>query len=436
MSDLTKENKLHTQMYYWSLIFLNSASFLLNCLVVLILVCFRQRFFSRRDSLRNHKRTVANHNKLLLSMASADLMVGFAGLITGILLKTGQERLIYKLCGTIPMIGAMLASLLSLVFTTVDQLLAVKFPFRYNRYLTSSRVTKIIIISWMLPAVITVTQMVVYLKTDSKTELKVRNADFAVFFLIGFVFLIISNYCLLQEVKTHHRSLARLSGNSQSLSQEKTCANQSETNNSTPVHLSPSVQYEGEKMSSFSLSVQLARKNLSPVKRDIASSLTNVRLDDFGLNKRSKTLSLSFKTLFNIPNENSSLTQSANSKFSSQSCGLQVMKANHVKTTNGNIIGISRKPSALSLKAQNVRERKIRIMCIWIIFLFLICWLPQICYRFSYVLGRKYGIPWLRRLTQCLALLNSLLNPCIYFLMRSDFRQVLKQLVCLRRKQI
>ena len=90
----------------------------------------------------------------------------------------------------------------------------------------------------------------------------------------------------------------------------------------------------------------------------------------------------------------------------------------------------------LKLEFRNIRDRKISVMCIWIVVIFLLCWFSNIYYRFSYVVGRKRRLPWFRRLGQCLALFNSLMNPVLYFLMRSDFRQMLKELIGCRKNKL
>ena len=74
-------------------------------------------------------------------------------------------------------------------------------------------------------------------------------------------------------------------------------------------------------------------------------------------------------------------------------------------------------------------EHKSSRMCLWIVILFIICWTPLTSYRFSALVGRKEAVPWLRRLSMCLAAGNSLLNPCVYFLKREDFREMFKRLL-------
>ena len=81
------------------------------------------------------------------------------------------------------------------------------------------------------------------------------------------------------------------------------------------------------------------------------------------------------------------------------------------------------------LSNRSVPDNKMTTVCICIIVVFVICWLPLVGYRFSYVVGRTTKIVWYRRLTQCLAIANSLFNPFIYFLVRNDFRELLKRLL-------
>eukprot|EP00794_Sanderia_malayensis_P008449 gene8449-9351_t len=78
------------------------------------------------------------------------------------------------------------------------------------------------------------------------------------------------------------------------------------------------------------------------------------------------------------------------------------------------------------LAARERTEIKATTMCICIVALFTLCWTPLIVYRLHYVHNAKgFRLPWFRRLALCLASSNSLLNPCIYLLVRKDFRNYL-----------
>ena len=411
-------------------------------------------------------------------------------------MKTGQDRLIYKLFGTIPMTGVMITSLLSLVFMTIDQLVGIKFPYRYNDYLNCSRVTKIIGLTWIFPVFFTVAQILVYVKTDSRTELRARNFILTICFLAGFIILIISNYNLLQVVRAqHHGKLATKDGKQQNLpscSPRKdngklvkriTCKHCPKVPAECKKYLSPDAALGQDKRHSICLPVQQPLANdQSTINRYTSSSCSDMRLDARDADDQQLCFSVkptchhshnascnsgnsenrsvpSVTSLTNLKIQcrlsvnhnlhnsdisgNSSVLNSASLTNStthsklpvnydslSTSSNLQYKIQNRLRKSSGSIPAIT--PSSSKLRI----EKRIRIMCIWIIIVFLMCWLPHIGYRFSHFVGRKASIRWFRRLTQCLALSNSLMNPCMYFLLRSDFRQMLKELIGIQRKQV
>eukprot|EP00795_Rhopilema_esculentum_P013473 gene13473-4352_t len=67
------------------------------------------------------------------------------------------------------------------------------------------------------------------------------------------------------------------------------------------------------------------------------------------------------------------------------------------------------------------------MFCIAIVTLFLLFWLPLAAYRTCYAAGITLNISWLRRFALCLTVLNSLLNPVLYFLVKRDLRKYLKR---------
>ena len=69
------------------------------------------------------------------------------------------------------------------------------------------------------------------------------------------------------------------------------------------------------------------------------------------------------------------------------------------------------------------------LLCLLTVLLFILSWLPLAGYRFCYATGIGGGIPWLRRLSLCLTIANSLINPIIYLLVRKEFRAYLKNLL-------
>ena len=449
---------LQTLIYHWSLISLSTAAILMNSVVILIVICYRQRLFFRKNISR--KRKAANHNKLLISVTFGDLLVGVIGVIIGVLLKTGQDRLIYRIFGTIPMTGVMITSLLSLVFMTIDQLVAIKFPYRYNDYLNCSRVTKIIGLTWIFPVFFIVAQILVYVKTDASTELRARSFILTIFFLAGFIILIISNYNLLQVVRAQHGKLATIDGKQQTL---PSCSSRKDNGKSVKritckhclkvpaeckKYLSLDTAFGQNKRHSICLPVEQPLANDQSTINRYTSSCSDTRLDARDANDQQLCFSVkhacrqSQNASYNSSNSVPSVPSLTDLKtqcrlsvnhtlYSSEISGNSlVLNSPSLTNSSGSIPVFA--PSSSKLRI----EKRIRIMCIWIIIMFLICWLPHIGYRFSYFVGRKASIRWFRRLTQCLALCNSLMNPCIYFLLRSDFRQMLKELIGIQRKQV
>lgn len=69
------------------------------------------------------------------------------------------------------------------------------------------------------------------------------------------------------------------------------------------------------------------------------------------------------------------------------------------------------------------------LLCLLTVVLFILSWLPLAGYRFCYAAGIGQNIPWLRRLSLCLTIANSLFNPVIYLLVRKEFRRYLKNLI-------
>ena len=359
-----EDQELQKLCYHLSLIILSSVSFTLNLLIVAIFIGFRKDFFPKNfiPSLR----AARNHNKCLLSLAFADLLVGFFGEITGILLKFVQNRLIYKLCGLIPLYGSMFASVFSLILITIDRLVAVKYPFSYQSFMANSGITTSIALCWIIPLLTIVSQIILYVTVGLRLELKIRNTILTVVSVTGFIVLTISNFILIQKVKQQRQMSNKLLGVSQQLIK---------TNKTKPSsHEAESGKVKGMGLRAV-LTDPMYEENHPPLTPDAAYRA---------------------KPCFSITFE------------SSRDTDKQGMRSQLIK---------------------KIPDSKITTTCICITVTFLICWLPLVGYRFSYVVGRTTQVPWFRRLTQCLALTNSLFNPFIYFMVRKEFRELFKKLL-------
>ena len=463
------DKELQRLIYHLSLIFINLASFLFNLLIVVIFVHYRERFFQKQKLSRRLRAT--NHNKFLLSMVVADALVGLFGTLTGILLKfSSDKKLIFKLCGLIPVYGSMFVSILSLVLLTIDRVIAIRYPFKYDSLMTNFRVTCSIALSWIIPFLGTVSLVIIYVTKGLNIELKVRNTFITFYSLTGFTVLVLANLVLIKKVKEQRARAITLKDTSHQLKADA-IANAigiEKRRASDPGILRDSNRNEmidsvystcfGEETSIASEAVEGASENKCPrpmtmayLKRCDTSKSITMKIKQF------RRQTLSFPVLEQEASSRLNCLSSL-SKIRSESTEILTTYASQAlphKTRRPSISGDStdddldseyslsttttqsqsthavtkRKTNLRKKFARKLRDRKITIMCICIVVAFFICWLPLVGYRLSYVAGRTKMVQWFGRLTQTLAMSNSLLNPFIYFLLRKDFRHLFKKLI-------
>ncbi len=183
--------------FYWSLVVIGAATFALNAV-------FSWMFIEFRKVLLVH-----NNNKILLSMTLADGLVGLSSILLGALLMLQQPQIIYKLFGMFPLFGSMFASIASLGILTIDRLVVVKFPLRYKTLIFPSRIHKMIVVSWVVPFLITLQESIVYMYTSWKFELKLRGIMLFVIFASGSIILLIANTKLCLIIRRHTLFLKR-----------------------------------------------------------------------------------------------------------------------------------------------------------------------------------------------------------------------------------
>ena len=144
-------------------------------------------------------------------MAIGDLLVGMTGIMTGVLLKTHQAKVVYKLFGILPLFGSMFVSIFSLGLMTLDRLIAVKYSLQYHKKMTTRRIMMLIALTWLIPILLTLSEGVILLHTDSYTELKVRSVILGIFFTFGSVSLFISNGILYHYIRRQQTKIRKTS---------------------------------------------------------------------------------------------------------------------------------------------------------------------------------------------------------------------------------
>ena len=470
------DKELQALLYHLSLIILNSVSFIFNVVILIIFINYRKRFFPKQTLLRRLQAT-RNHNKCLISMLVADILVGFFGTLTGILLKFVHSSIIYKLCGLIPLYGSMFVSTFALILLTMDRLFAVKYPFSYDSLMSNFRITLCIVLCWIIPIFTTISQMVIYVTEGSQLELKIRNTILTIVSLTGFVILLISNAILIKKVRQQSKRSDTLVDNlvdnphhTGTIQQEKAMTDVLESGKSracvsefkkqklevssdsshSSVHrnkinklsFSSGID-ERESEHSYGQSKTIAfikrADNSIPITMPQSTGRnTSISPQDSPDQSRDGKSVLPILSSLQQSNEQTTDIFKTNSQIMAYEVSeghrrdkARSLRFSHKNRISGNCVSLPATKEAKSKGKveKRIRDRKITMMCICIVVAFLICWLPLAGYRFSYVIGRTTSVPWFRRLTQCLAVSNSLFNPFIYFLIRDDLRELLKRLL-------
>ena len=322
------------QAFYWSLITLDLITFIVNLTTSLLFIKFRRRLL------------VSTHNRILFSMALADTLVGVFGFNLGLLLYLKQPSKYYKLAGNIPMFSSLFGSVLALALLTSDRLVAVKKPFIYKSNWYRMIITKLLVVSWGIPAAVTIIQSLLYIHLSPMEELHVRSYLFSIFFLLAVVILVFFNIFLILKIRTQFANI-----------DSKIIP----TSRAGTVHTA----YE-------------------PDQGDLESS--------GGSNKKVRDVVVPSCRSFSIATNADQTTES-----------------------DRNIKRGSRR----------IELRHTSFFCAVIVSLFIVFWAPLAVYRLYFAVGISLKIAWLRRLALCLTVVNSLLNPVFYFLVKKELRKYL-----------
>ena len=187
---------LATKTFHWSLLIIGSTSLAMNSL-------FSAMFFKFRKKI-----LTVNNNKILFSMTLADSFVGIFCILLASSLITRQPQVVYKMVGVLPLFGSMFTSILSLGIMTLDRLVAIKSPLRHKSIMYPKRVLLLILLSWVIPGLITIQEVLVYLKYSWQKELKIRGYFLFIVFMTGSIFLMMSNFYLYKVIQKHIRFMS------------------------------------------------------------------------------------------------------------------------------------------------------------------------------------------------------------------------------------
>ena len=195
VKSLAKTSPSQTVAFQWCLTIVSAGALVINFLVIIMFVRFRQRLLS------------IDHNLILFSLAIADFAVGIGGILGGQLyyfLAQGEIQLVvYKLGSSIPYFGSFFISISTLAIMTADRVISVKFPLKHLAIMTRSKIISLIAGAWSLVTILVFNQGVIFFafKDNGWTELRSRALLLSIFFTTAVVILSISNAYLFMKVR-------------------------------------------------------------------------------------------------------------------------------------------------------------------------------------------------------------------------------------------
>ena len=183
--------------YFYSLLLVNISGLIINFLAVFMFLRFRCELLS------------SNNNKLLFSMAFADLLVCIFGIAGAFLIPSNTTGNVsfkrWKLAGLLPLFGSCFISILALVLMSLDRLIAVVYALRYHLIMTDLRINVLISLTWIISILILIIQGVTFLFISPELELEVRSYLLAIFFVAGAIALSIVNVRLYLVIHRKRR---------------------------------------------------------------------------------------------------------------------------------------------------------------------------------------------------------------------------------------
>ena len=151
--------------------------------------------FARFSILRQ-----SNNNLLVLSLSVADFTVGLTGICGGVtLLTTGIMELTIQQSNwiLIALCTGIFLSCLTLILMTLDRLLAVKKPLRYNQIMSKRSLLILLSVTWVVPLLLCIINIVImYAMPESANTFS--YACMIVFIWIGATVLCSSNILLFR----------------------------------------------------------------------------------------------------------------------------------------------------------------------------------------------------------------------------------------------
>eukprot|EP00794_Sanderia_malayensis_P013834 gene13834-15280_t len=103
----------------------------------------------------------------------------------------------------------------------------------------------------------------------------------------------------------------------------------------------------------------------------------------------------------------------------------------HLDVTQEPMITVNKTSEKRRLLSSLSKEKRSSILCSFIVISFIICWAPVTIFFVGVMLKREYITrDFMLYISNCMILVNSLLDPCIYFALRNDLRRAMFSVLC------
>ena len=418
------------EIYISCIIVLSIFIIIMNSLVIITFVRF--------EGLRQN-----NNNLLVLSLSVADFYVGLAGNCLSIFFLSTKKKSISVLQDTgyifIPLSTGTFISCLTLILMTLDRLLAVTKPLHYHRIMPKNLFLSLLSLTWFVPCLLAIINIILKYIKPSKTNV-FSFACIISFYWTGTILLSISNIVLFR-VSTRAASQVKPNIHRQSL------PNLPNNNNFGPVEPSKRVRKTASILLTLPDEASIANafcihntplpneRNLAPRTRySETNSPTLIReVGNFGPDPISVP---SVRKAHNIP-ENKPLHARMPS---TSTLTPDDMNFRSDCTSLSSISNLQdppvpkRRPSRLSSVGVHFIQMKNNLqtsyICILVTAAYLGCVLPVSIHVFGLLMTYSCPSAMTYQMFASLILLNSFINPLLYFLKRKVFRKSFKKLIC------
>ncbi|XP_066911459.1 D(2)-like dopamine receptor [Clytia hemisphaerica] len=370
-----------------------------------------------------------NNNLLILSLSIADLLVPIVTIVVGAVLaqNIGDKISTYNSYLISPLCVAILISGLTLIIMTLDRLVAVQKPLKYHSFISRDKVIKSIVVVWVIPISLGVTSV---LMGETSLSMYFMYISFiAIVTLIVMVLFTSNTVLFLKAIKASNKVKPRIQsmikstlqngGGEEEVSRNMSCHARIQDSPATDINCN----YTIAPLPEITPQDDSTKHDVEDLKQNNIEQQPKLLLQPRGLTRRAKSLGvtpLHRSTLILPPLRERASTTGTISDEGESSVG--AIRSDRDKS-------LFKHPSRSLL--QRWRKSHLRskqkyltcLICLLFTIIYISCMLPVSIHIAGLVSGTWCSTGEAFRVFTLLPLINSFLNPLLYFFKRKDFRK-------------